>query len=60
MNFDTLADELHRQEFARLAAAVTPRPEALRSMTAAALGDEIAMMWERLGHTLITSPSARR
>src|SRR4051812_3873 len=58
MNLDALADELHRQEFARLAAAVTPRPEALRSMTAAELCDEIAMMWERLGHTVITSPSA--
>src|SRR3954453_1041065 len=58
MNFDAQADELYRQEFARLAAAVTPRPEALRSMTADALRDEIAMMWERLGHTVITSPSA--
>jgi hypothetical protein len=58
MNFDALADELHQQEFARLAAAVTPRPEALRSMTPDALHDEIAMMWERLGYTVITSPSA--
>src|SRR4051794_38277864 len=58
MNFDAQADKLHRQEFARLAAAVTPRPEALRSMTPDALRDEIAMMWERLGHTVITSPSA--
>src|SRR3954451_24697671 len=58
MNFDALADELHQQEFARLAAAVTPRPEALRSMTPDALHDEIAMMWERLGHTVITNPSA--
>ena len=58
MNFDALADELHRQEFARLAAAVTPRPETLRSMTPDALRDEIAIMWERLGHTVITSPSA--
>ena len=58
MKFNTLANELRQQEFARLAAGVTPRPEALRSMTAAQLGDEIAMMWERLGHTVITSPSA--
>src|SRR3954447_26526232 len=58
MNFDVLADELHQREFSRLAAAVTPRPEALRSMTPDALRDEIAMMWERLGHTVITSPSA--
>ena len=33
VKFDTLADELRQQEFARLAAAVTPRLEALRSMT---------------------------
>ena len=58
MNFDAQANELYRQEFARLAAAVTPRPETLRSMTPDALRDEIAMMWERLGHTVITSPSA--
>src|SRR3954449_637688 len=58
MNFDARADELRRQEFARLAAAVTPRLEALRSMTPDALRDEIAMMWERLGHTIITSASA--
>src|SRR3954451_2378715 len=55
MNFDALADELHQQEFARLAAAVTPRPEALRSITPDAFRDEIAMMWERLGHTVVTS-----
>src|SRR3954469_1298898 len=58
MNFDAQADELCQQEFARLTAAVTPRPEALRSMTPDALRDEIATMWERLGHTVITSPSA--
>lgn len=58
MNFDAAADELRRREFARLATAVTPRPEALRSMTAAALREEIALMWDRLGHTVITSPDA--
>ena len=57
VNFDALANELRQQEFSRLATAVTPRPEALRSMTAAALTDEIATMWERLGHTVITSAS---
>jgi hypothetical protein len=58
MNFDAAADELRRQEFARLRDAVTPRPETLRSMTADALREEIAGMWERLGHTLVSSPDA--
>jgi Restriction endonuclease len=58
MNFATAADELHRQERARLADAVTPRPEQLRSMTAPALRLEIAGMWERLGHDIITRPDA--
>jgi hypothetical protein len=38
--------------------AVTPRLEALRSMTPAAFRNEIALMLERLGHTLITDPAA--
>lgn len=58
MNFVPAADQLRHQEFARLAATVTPRPEALRSMTAAALRDEIALMRERLGHAVITSTAA--
>jgi hypothetical protein len=58
MNFAAAADELRRQEYARLAAAVTPRPEALQSITAGALRDEIAGMWDRLGHTLHTGPGA--
>lgn len=52
------ADELHRQEFARLADTVTPRPEQLRSMPAAALRDQIARMFERLGHDIINRPDA--
>jgi hypothetical protein len=52
------AAELRRQEFARLADAVTPRLEALRSMTPAAFRSEIALMLERLGHTIITDPTA--
>jgi hypothetical protein len=59
MNF-AAADELHRQKPARLADAVTPRPEALPSMTAGELRDQIAMMWDRLGHTVITSPARLR
>jgi hypothetical protein len=56
MNFAAAADELHQQEFSRLADAVTPRLEQLRSMTTTVLCDEIARMWDRLGHTVITSP----
>jgi hypothetical protein len=55
--FAAAADDLRRDELSRLTAAVTPRLEALRSMTAAALRDEIALMWDRLGHTVITSPA---
>jgi len=54
MNFARAADELHRQEFARLAATVTPRIEAFRSMTRDGLRDELASMMDRLGHELIT------
>lgn len=56
--FGYAADELRRQEFARLADAVTPRLEALRSLMPAAFRAEIALMLERLGHTLITDPTA--
>jgi hypothetical protein len=58
MNFADAADELHRQEFSRLAGALTPTLEQLRSMTATALRDEIARMWDGLGHTVITTPDA--
>jgi hypothetical protein len=53
-----VADELRRQEFARLADTVTPRLEALRSMTPAAFRSEVALMLERLGHVLVTDPAA--
>jgi hypothetical protein len=58
MNFAAAADELHRQERTRLAAAVTPRPEQLRSMMIGELRNENALMWERLGHTLHTGPDS--
>jgi hypothetical protein len=58
MNFAIAADELQRREFARISAAVTPRPEALRFMPAAALRGEIAAMCERLGAQVITHPDA--
>lgn len=54
MNFSAAAEELRRQEFARLSAAVTPRLEAFRSMTRDAFRNEIAQMLERLGHVLIS------
>lgn len=56
--FELAAAELRRQEFARLADAVTPRLEALQSLTPAAFRAEIALMLERLGHTVITDPAA--
>jgi hypothetical protein len=58
MNFDAAADAMQRQERARNAADVTPRPEQLRSMTTAELRAEIAGMWERIGHDIHTSPDA--
>jgi hypothetical protein len=58
MNFAPAADELQRREYAFLRAFVTPRPEALRSMTAGELRIENALMWERIGHTLHTGPVA--
>jgi hypothetical protein len=58
MNFDTAAAELHRQEYARLGAFVTPRPEQLRAMTGGELRIENALMWERLGHILHSGPDA--
>ena len=53
MNFAAAA-ELHWQEFARLAATVTPRLETFRSMTRDGFRDEVAAMLERLDHELIT------
>ena len=58
MKFSAAADELQRREYARFAAAVTPRPEQLRSMTAAQLRTEAAALWEALGHDIKTRPDA--
>jgi hypothetical protein len=55
MNFAIAADELRQQEFARLSDAVTPRIEALRSLTPDAFRVHIALMLERLGHAIITT-----
>ena len=57
MNFSSAAAQLRRQEFSRLSAAVTPRIEAFRSMTADAFRTEIALMLERLGHSVVSSVS---
>jgi hypothetical protein len=54
MNFDRAADELTRQEFARLSAAITPRIEVFCSMTREGFRDQTALMMERLGHEIIT------
>jgi Restriction endonuclease len=58
MKFDMAADELQRREYARFAATITPRPEQLRSMTAAMLRAEAAALWEALGHDIATPPDA--
>jgi hypothetical protein len=44
-----------RREYARRRAPVMPRIEAFRSMTGDAFRTEIALMLERLGHTVISS-----
>ena len=59
MKFDAAADELQRREYARFAAAITPRPEQLRSMTAAMLRAEAAALWEALGHDIATAAGCR-
>jgi hypothetical protein len=49
MNFAAAADQLRRQEYARLAATITPTLAAIRTLTPAPLREQI------LGHTIITS-----
>jgi hypothetical protein len=58
MNFAAAADELRRQEIARLAGHVTPTLEALLSLTPAPLRAQIALMMERLGHAVHSDPTA--
>src|SRR5271168_5191418 len=53
-----VAAELRRQEIARVSDALTPRLEALRSMTPQAFRAVIALMLERFGHTIISNPEA--
>jgi restriction endonuclease Mrr len=54
--FERDAAALREREFARLADAVSPTIEALRSLTPGAFRTEIALMLERLGYEVITDP----
>jgi hypothetical protein len=58
MSFAAAAAELRRQEIARLSEYVTPPIEAFRSLTPGPLREQIALMMERLGHTIVTDPTA--
>jgi hypothetical protein len=58
VNFAPAADQLRRQEIARLMQYVTPPVEALRSLTPGPFRELIADMVERLGHTVINNPTA--
>jgi Restriction endonuclease len=49
------AQELRQREFARLAQSITPPIEVFRSMTADEFRNDVALMLERLGHTVITA-----
>ena len=49
------AQELQQREFIRLAQAVAPPIEIYRSMTGDELRNEVVLMLERLGHTVITA-----
>jgi Restriction endonuclease len=56
--FERAAAELRQQELARLADAVPPALEALRSLTPAPFRSEIALMLDRLGYAVLTDVSA--
>jgi Restriction endonuclease len=57
-DFSQAADELRRQEFARLAAAVVPTIEGLRALSARQLRARVTTMLEQLGYELLTSEMA--
>jgi hypothetical protein len=57
-DFRRPAAELRQQEIARLADALVPRLEALRSMTTQDFRSVVALMLERFGHTIISNPEA--
>jgi hypothetical protein len=52
------ADELQQREFTRLAAAVAPSLEALRSLSGRQLRAHVATMLDRLGYELLTPETA--
>jgi Restriction endonuclease len=56
--FDVAAGELHEREFSRLAAAVVPTVEALRSLTGKQIRGRVATMLENLGYELLTLDTA--
>jgi restriction endonuclease Mrr len=56
--FELAADELRKEEFVRLADAVPPTLEALRSLTPAQLRAEVTLMLERLGYLVHSDASA--
>ena len=58
MNFAVAAAELRQQEITRIRDALVPRLEALRSMTPEAFRSTIALMLQRFGHEIETSPSS--
>jgi len=58
VNFAAPADQLRRQEIARLTDAVVPTLEILRGMTVPAFRAVVAVMWERFGHHIVTDPAA--
>jgi hypothetical protein len=56
--FVTAAEDLRRQEIARLSDSVVPTVESLRLLTGQQLRSRAATMLERLGHELITPDTA--
>jgi Restriction endonuclease len=58
MNFAATANELRQKEILRLSDALTPRIEALRSMTVQAFRATIAVMLHSFGHEIIGHPEA--
>ena len=58
MNRAAAAAELQLQEIARLRDAIVPRIETLRGMSLSAFRSVIALTLERLGHHIVTDPTA--
>jgi restriction endonuclease Mrr len=58
MNFADAANQLRRQEIARLSQYAPTPVEALRSLTPGPFRERIAEVVERLGHTVTSNPTA--